>query len=71
MVPRGAAWVENRFPNSGDEKITDEQTSLIPNWLMMNKSMIFSQESVKKDELLGKGQYGCVYKGKLFQGNAA
>ena len=69
-VSRRVIWVENKFHSSDSENENAEITSLIPNWLMMNKHMIFPEESVKKDKLLGKGQYGCVHKGKLFQGNA-
>ena len=56
--------------NSDAENDNNEDTNLIPNWMTNYESMIFPQECVTKDVLLGKGQYGCVYKGKLYQGNS-
>ena len=43
---------------------------MLPIWLQNKKDMIFYHSSVIKGDLLGRGQFGAVYKGKLVQGSA-
>ena len=42
----------------------------LPDWLRNRKEMIFSKNSIENGKLLGKGQFGNVYKGKFRHGNA-
>ena len=48
----------------------DDKDSLLPDWLMERKEMIFPIESVEKYQEIGRGQFGIVFKGKLAQGQA-
>ena len=43
---------------------------MFPNWLHQKKEMIFPRKSIIKGECIGRGHFGCVFKGKLIQGNA-
>ena len=47
-----------------------EETSILPQWLLKRKEMIFSHMYIEQQEKLGSGQFGTVYKGRLRQGNA-
>ena len=38
----------------------------LPEWLRNRKEIIFPQNSIEKYQELGSGQYGSVYKGKLY-----
>ena len=74
-------YVRKRFNNSilgntlEKEKLKEadednKQKNIVPEWLAMYESMIFDQKYIRKEELLGQGQYGSVFKGKLILGNA-
>ena len=43
---------------------------ILPSWLTANPEMIFTPSSIKIEETLGQGQYGTVFRGKLYQGKA-
>ena len=47
-----------------------EETSILPQWLLKRKEMIFSHMYIEQQEKLGSGQFGTVFKGRLKQGNA-
>ena len=42
----------------------------IPTWLKVRSEMIYPPSSIKKEQKLGHGNYGTVFKGKLVQANA-
>ena len=52
------------------EEDYEEEITMIPSWLKNKENMIFHPNCIKRDTLLGTGNYGSVYKGKLLQGNA-
>ena len=54
--------------NGPDED--NKQTNILPKWIAMYENMIFDQKHIRKEDLLGQGQYGSVFKGKLILGNA-
>ena len=64
------AWRENDLYESKQSLAKSEAPSNWPDWLKDKKEMIFLKNSIVKGKLLGKGQFGNVYKGKLHQGNA-
>ena len=47
-----------------------EDASILPQWLLKRKEMIFSHMYIEQQEKLGSGQFGAVFKGRLRQGNA-
>ena len=47
-----------------------EEASILPQWLLKRKEMIFSHMYIEQQEKLGSGQFGTVFKGRLRQGNA-
>ena len=47
-----------------------DRKSNLPEWLKERKEVIFSKNSIVKGKQLGEGQFGTVFEGKLFQGNA-
>ena len=49
---------------------TVETTSILPEWLLNKKDMIYSDMYIEQQEKLGSGQFGTVFKGRLKQGNA-
>ena len=71
-------WEDNALYNS--TKSLNEETNdfycfgdedwMLFIWLQNKKDMIFYHSSVIKGDLLGRGQFGAVYKGKLVQGSA-
>ena len=64
------AWKENELYESKQSLAKSEAPSSWPDWLKDKKEMVFLKNSIVKGKLLGKGQFGNVYKGKLHQGNA-
>ena len=64
------AWKENELYESKQSLAKSEAPSIWPDWLKDKKEMVFLKNSIVKGKLLGKGQFGNVYKGKLHQGNA-
>ena len=64
------AWKENELYESKQSLAKSEAPSSWPDWLKDKKEMVFLKNSIVKGKLLGKGQFGVVYKGKLHQGNA-
>ena len=58
-----------RYENNQSLTKSEGPTSL-PNWLKDKREMVFLKKCIVKGKLLGKGQFGNVYKGKLHQGNA-
>ena len=70
-------WEENVLYSSSislsDETsdfCTGDKDWMLPIWLQNKKEIIFANSSVIKDDFLGRGQFGEVFKGKLIQGNA-
>ena len=63
-------WKQNDLYESKQSLAKSEGPSCLPDWLRDITEMIFSKASIIKGKLLGKGQFGNVYKGKLHQGNA-
>ena len=56
-----------------DESDTEEnnnEESIIPQWLTLKPEMVYQPQCIEQGQALGHGQYGTVYKGKLYQGNA-
>ena len=47
-----------------------DRKSNLPEWLEQRKEVIFPKNSIVKGKQLGEGQFGTVFEGKLFQGNA-
>ena len=70
------AWKENELYESNQILAKSEGPTSLPNWLKDKNSgidkreMVFLKKCIVKGKLLGKGQFGNVYKGKLHQGNA-
>ena len=64
------AWKENELYESKQSLAKSEAPSSWPDWLKDKKEMVFLKNSIVKGKLLGKEQFGNVYKGKLHQGNA-
>ena len=48
----------------------NKQTNIVPEWIAMYENMIFDRKHIRTEDLLGQGQYGSVFKGKLILGNA-
>ena len=46
------------------------EDNVCPEWLKARKEMLFSSSHLERGDKLGNGNYGSVYKGKLFQGKA-
>ena len=68
----GMTWEMNRLYHS-EESIIEENNNeeeIIPDWLKSKPDMIYPARCIEQGQLLGRGQYGLVYKGKLSQGNA-
>ena len=63
-------WKQNDLYESKQSLAKSEGPLCLPEWLQDRTEMIFSKASIVKGKLLGKGQFGNVYKGKLHQGNA-
>ena len=42
----------------------------LPQWLKNRPDMIYPQDCIQKEQQLGSGQYGTVFKGKLVLGNS-
>ena len=63
-------WKQNDLYESKQSLAKSEGPLCLPDWLRDRTEMIFSKTSIVKGKLLGKGQFGNVYKGKLHQGNA-
>ena len=57
------------YESEAIEKII-RNTPISPDWLLEKQEMIFPLDSIEKNQELGKGQYGSVFKGKLVQGKA-
>ena len=64
------AWKENELYESKQSLAKSEAPSSWPDWLKDKREMVFLKNSIVKGKLLGKGQFGNVYKGKLHQGYA-
>ena len=64
------AWKENELYESKQSLAKSEAPPSWPDWLKDKKEMVFLKNSIVKGKLLGKEQFGNVYKGKLQQGNA-
>ena len=63
-------WKQNDLYESKNSLCPSDGKSSLPDWLNDRKEMIFLKKFIVKGKLLGKGQFGNVYKGKLHQGNA-
>ena len=50
-----------------DEKIL-ELIGHLPEWI--KPEMVFPDDCIEKQQLLGRGHYGCVYRGLFKNGNA-
>ena len=55
---------EDKHP---DEKIL-ELIGHLPEWI--KPEMVFPDDAIEKQQLLGRGHYGCVYRGLFKNGNA-
>ena len=64
------AWKENELYESNQSLAKSEGPTSLPNWFKDKREMVFLKNSIVKGKLVGKGQFGNVYKGKLHQGNA-
>ena len=51
-------------------QMISNEDSTYPDWLKARKEMLFSSNNLERGDKLGNGNYGSVYKGKLFQGKA-
>ena len=65
-------WEDNKLYKEVDENVKEDCYGdwMLPDWLQQKKKMIFPKKSIVKGECVGRGQFGCVFKGKLVQGNA-
>ena len=70
MYRREKVLEENEWNTNKSEEDYENKISEIPSWLKNKQNMIFHPNCIKRDTLLGTGNYGRVYKGKLVQGNA-
>ena len=43
---------------------------LLPDWLKLQTEMIFPHRCIEKHQMIGRGQYGVVFKGKITVGNS-
>ena len=61
-----------RFEQNFESKslLQVEDVNILPSWLKTRPEMIYSQRCIQQTGLLGKGQFGTVYKGKLIQVNS-
>ena len=46
----------------------DKIVPLLPSWV--RSDMIYPDDTIEKQQLLGRGHYGCVYKGLFRNGKA-
>ena len=65
-------WEDNSTDKLGKRDDTDGTNGqrIIPSWLEENPEMIFQPCSIETEEMLGYGQYGTVFRGKLHQNKA-
>ena len=58
--------------NGSCRSVADSKCSclILPQWILDHGDMIFPPNSIKKQGILGSGQFGTVYKGTYCQGNA-
>ena len=70
-------WNENsqykrvkREANKTKDFCFEDEDWMLPTWLQNKKEIIFAHSSVIRDDLMGRGQFGEVFKGKLIQGKA-
>ena len=62
--------IDSATCNKSSNGIEIEETSILPQWLLKRKEMMFSHMYIEQQEKLGSGQFGTVFKGRLKQGNA-
>ena len=55
---------------SDNEEENNNKEAIIPKWLTKKPEMIYQPQCIEQGQVLGHGQYGTVYKGKLNQGHA-
>ena len=53
-----------------DDAFTLHNHPMLPGWLKEHKDMIFLQSNIEKGQMIGRGQFGVVFKGKINLGNA-
>ena len=63
-------WKMNDLYDSESSEDDNKEEVILPDWLSGRKEMIFPSDCIVKGDKLGSGQYGSVYRGTLFQGQA-
>ena len=64
-------WEENsNYGHLEDIHEGLQNKSILPDWLIERKEMIFPPLCIKKGEPIGEGQFGSVFKGVFTHGNA-
>ena len=63
-------WEMNDMYQSEESENNVDEESILPQWLRVRPEMIYPHSSIELNHELGKGQFGCVFKGNLRQGNA-
>ena len=60
----------NNLFDSRSTEDEEKEEPIFPDWLHGRKEIIFPSDCIVKGDKLGSGQYGSVYRGTLFQGQA-
>ena len=69
-TPPAMTWEVNDLYISQSSDDGSHTEPILPDWLKERKEMLFHSSCITKSEILGSGQYGFVYKGRLVQGKA-
>ena len=68
-IPATTWEMNDRYESEGSDNKVEEET-ILPHWLRVRPEMVYPHRCIEKDQELGKGQFGSVFKGRLIQGNA-